>query len=277
MGVSTSSRGGGSGDGPVGGSTEILDAVGDVLLTALNELTDVFVFVKDRDRRFVLVTDPFVRLMGYRSPTQLIGLRDEDISPEYLVHHYRSHDEHVLESGQRMVDLVELVHNIDGSYDWFLTTKVPVRGSRGDAIGLIGITRALVTRDKSVARLIPLTPAVELISTSYSKQITVADMASSVSMSPSNFSRHFRSHFGTTPYRYLREVRMMAVCDLLSTTELALSTVAARTGFYDQSHLSNEFSRRWGLTPTAYRARYGTDAANGHVVRMTVSSAARHP
>jgi len=258
---------------PVVGSTEILESIGDVLLTALNELTDVFVFVKDRDRRFVLVTEPFVRLMGYRSATQLIGLRDEDISPEYLVHHYRSHDEHVLRSGERMVDLAELVHNVDGSYDWFLTTKVPVRGAGEDPIGLIGITRALVTRDKSVARLLPLTPAVELISKSYSTQLTVADMAASVAMAPGSFTRHFRSHFGTTPYRYLREVRMMAVCDLLSTTELALSTVATRTGFYDQSHLSNEFSRRWGLTPTAYRSRYGADAANGHVVRMTIGSA----
>jgi AraC-like DNA-binding protein len=47
----------------------------------------------------------------------------------------------------------------------------------------------------------------------------------------------------------------MAACDLLATTDLPLSVVASRTGYYDQSHLSNDFVRERGMTPAVYRSR----------------------
>jgi len=56
---------------------ELVQACGSALLLAFDQLTDLFVFVKDTDRRFVLCSEPFVRLMGYREARQLIGLRDE--------------------------------------------------------------------------------------------------------------------------------------------------------------------------------------------------------
>jgi PAS domain S-box-containing protein len=235
--------------------TELLQACGSALLLAFDQLTDLFVFVKDTDRRFVLCSEPFVRLMGYREARQLIGLRDEDISPEYLVDHYRGHDERVLTTGERIVDLIELVRNVDGTYDWFLTTKLPIRSGDGAILGLVGVTRGLTKRNALVDRLLPLTPAVSLISTEYHRQLTVAEMAESVTMSVSHFSRTFKSHFGATPHQYLRQVRLMAASDLLATTDLPLSLVASRTGYYDQSHLSNDFVRERGMTPSAYRAR----------------------
>jgi PAS domain S-box-containing protein len=234
---------------------QLIAGCGAALLLAFNEFSDLFMFVKDRERRFVLCSEPFVHLMGYRSASQMIGLRDEDISPEYLVDHYRSHDDRVLSTGQRIVDLIELVRNVDGTYDWFLTTKLPVRGSDGEIIGLVGVTRGLTKRNAVADRLLPLTPAVELISRQYHRQLTVAELAETVAMSPSHFSRTFKDHFGATPHQYIRKVRLMAACDLLSTTDLPISVVAGRTGYYDQSHMSNEFVRERGITPLAYRTK----------------------
>ena len=233
----------------------LVDACGSALLLAFDQLTDLFVFVKDRERRFVLCSEPFVHLMGYRNASQIVGLRDEDISPEYLVDHYRSHDERVLTTGESIVDLIELVRNVDGTYDWFLTTKQPIRAHDGEMLGLVGVTRGLTKRNALVERLLPLTPAVTLISTEYHRQLSVAELAEAVSMSPSHFSRTFKSHFGATPHQYVRRVRLMAASDLLATTDLPLSAVASQTGYYDQSHLSNEFVQHRGVTPTAYRAR----------------------
>jgi PAS domain S-box-containing protein len=235
--------------------TQLVEACGGALLLAFDQLSDLFVFVKDRERRFVLCSEPFVHLMGFRSTRQLIGLRDEDISPEYLVDHYRSHDQRVLDTGERIVDLIELVRNVDGTYDWFLTTKLPIRAHDGTIIGLVGVTRGLTKRNALVERLLPLAPAVGLISTEYHRQLSVAELAESVAMSTSHFSRTFKSHFGATPHQYLRRVRLMAACDLLATTDLPLSVVASRTGYYDQSHLSNDFVRERGLTPSAYRTK----------------------
>jgi PAS domain S-box-containing protein len=210
------------------------------------------------DVRGVLVEDvgePFVQLMGYRSASQIIGLRDEDISPEYLVDHYRSNDERVLTTGERIVDMIELVRNVDGTYDWFLTMKQPIRAPGGTILGLVGVTRGLTKRNALVERLLPLTPAVSLIVSGYHRQLSVRELADSVAMSTSQFSRLFKRHFGATPHRYLLRVRLMAACDLLATTDLALSVVACRTGYYDQSHLSNDLVRERGITPSAYRAR----------------------
>lgn len=214
---------------------------------------DIYVFVKDADRRFVACTTPFARLLGFHRSQQVVGLRDEELSPEYLAEHYRENDESILRTAGRLTDAVELVRNVDGSYDWFLTTKSAVVDDDGVAIGIVGQTRPLAERRQTTDGIRGLAGAIELISTRYADPISVDDLAAAVAMSPSNFTRVFRAHFGTTPHQYLRQVRIMAASDLLSTTELPLSAIATRTGFYDSSHLARTFREDRGMTPAVYR------------------------
>ena len=232
-----------------------LAASGDLGLAAMNELPDVFFFVKDVERRFVYWNLAFLTLMGLTAG-ELVGRRDEDLSPGYLVEHYREDDLKVLTTGARLVDIVELVHNVDGSYDWFTTTKFPVRDRDGAIIGVAGITRSLTKRAGVAEQLLPLTPAIELISREYHRSLSIAELAGAVSMSPSHFARLFKRHFGTSPHRYLRGVRLIAACDLLCTTDDPVSVVATRAGYYDHSHLTNDLVRSKGMTPSEYRARY---------------------
>jgi PAS domain S-box-containing protein len=220
-------------------------------LDAMNEL-GVLYFVKDHERRFVLCTDALVHHLGYRNPRQVIGLRDEDLSPPHLVDHYRSYDERILQHGERIVELVELVRSVNGSFDWFATTKWPLRQGRS-IVGLAGVIRSLRPAHSVGEGLLPLTPAIELMAEAYQRRLSIEELAEAAGMSPSYFNRQFKKHFGTTPHRYLRSVRLMAVDELLCTTELPLSAIAHQTGFYDQSHLSNEFSRHHGVTPLEYR------------------------
>lgn len=232
-----------------------------VTLDAMNELGSLF-FVKDDQRRFVLCTDALVRHLGYRHAGQIVGLRDEDISPQHLVEHYREYDDRILRSGRRVVELVELVRNIDGGYDWFTTTKWALTDQRGRIVGLAGVTKSLRPRHAMEDELLPLTPAIEMIAGEYHRKITVEELAERAAMSPSAFSRQFKQHFGTTPHRYLRSVRLMAVCELLSTTDLSLMAIAHQTGYYDQSHMSNEFARERGLSPSAYRQQHRWSASS---------------
>lgn len=241
------------------------------LVSAFDHVNDVYIFAKDDQRRFVACSHPFAHLLGYRLPQQIIGLRDEDLSPEYLADHYRRHDEQILTSGEAQVDLIELVRNVDASYDWYMTTKVPVTDGGGRTVGIAGVTRALTKRHSpSAERLLGLSPALELIARDFHRTLTVAEMAASVSMSPSNFSRIFRDHFSCTPFQYLQRVRIMAACELLSTTDLPLLQVASDTGYFDHSHFTRVFKRSRGITPSAYRTRFH-DVASQRPSRMAVN------
>jgi PAS domain S-box-containing protein len=233
-----------------------LTALAAGLATVFDESEDIFVFMKDRDRRFVNCSPSFAKLLGFDSHLDLVGLRDEDVSPEYLADHYRENDEWLLSTGGRLTDLVELVRNLDGSYDWFLTTKAAVLDDRGDVHGIVGQTRPLVKKAAPNSGIHSLTPAIELISRRYAEPLTVPELAASIPSSPSAFTREFRAHFGTTPYQYLLRVRIMAACDLLSTTELSLAAIALRTGFYDASHLARVFREDRSVTPAQYRRTY---------------------
>jgi AraC-like DNA-binding protein len=239
------------------------------LFSVLDALPEVYVFAKDTARRFVYCNSAFVSLMGFKQAVELIGLSDADLSPAYLVEHYRQDDTAVL-AGTTLTDRVELVRSFDGSYDWFTTTKQPVR-ERGSAkiIGLVGITRPLTKREALTAQVQPLEGAVRLMSDRYGERLSTRDIAACSAMSPRAFSEKFRQHFGMTPNRYLRKIRLLAASELLATTELSIGVIANRVGYYDQSHLDHDFRRFFGMSPREYRTKYqqtspGPKAVPGH-------------
>ncbi|MDC0661371.1 helix-turn-helix domain-containing protein [Marinobacter sp. SS21] len=63
-----------------------------------------------------------------------------------------------------------------------------------------------------------------------------------------SLSRDFRALFGTSPYRYLTLRRLDKAKSMIS-AGMALVDVAAACGFTDQSHLTHQFSKTYGLPP----------------------------
>ncbi|MCU1526636.1 MAG: AraC family transcriptional regulator [Frondihabitans sp.] len=235
--------------------SHIMEGPATSLLAAFDQVPNIYVFVKDAERRFVACSEPFVELMGCSTKEQILGRSDEFFSPTYLVEHYRKDDERVLQQGVSLVDVVELVGRRDGGYDWFTSTKTPARSLSGHIVGIIGVTRRIAARDSGSEQFLTLAPAVELICREYARPIRVEELARQVQMSPSHFNRLFNRHFATTPYKYLMQIRIAAACDLLATTDLPIGVISSRTGFYDTSHLTNEFRKGQGESPSDYRAR----------------------
>jgi PAS domain S-box-containing protein len=229
--------------------------IADPSLQALSRLPDVYFFVKDRQRRFLCFNENFCNLMG-RSADDLLGKRDEELSPEYLVEHYRPDDNAVLTGGIELNELAELVRNPRGNYDWNITSKWPVRTAQGEIVAVAGLTRRLLERSEFDSHYLMLTPAVELIASNLSRKIGAEELARSVSLSSSQFRRLFRRRFGCSVQEYQRNIRVRAVCELLALTDLSLSSIAGQCGYYDQSHLTNEFRKMKGITPRLYRERF---------------------
>ena len=85
--------------------------------------------------------------------------------------------------------------------------------------------------------------------------ITVADLAHRVHMSPRTFARWFAAHTGTTPHQWLTSQRLITAQELLERTERGIEQIAADCGLTPLM-LRRHFSRRWGITPQAYRRRF---------------------
>ena len=219
-------------------------------------LSDVYFFVKDGDGRFVRVNQGFVKLVRCAREDEVIGARDADFFPADLAENYMRDDREILRTGEAIIDKVELVRNPDGSIDWFCTTKLPLLDRKGTPIGICGITRDVKKMNTNNARFLSWAPVLEIMLNDYAQPLSTAALAAKVSLSVSQFNRQFRKKFHTTPRAYLTNVRMNAACHLLVTTDLPISDISLQTGFYDQSHFSNQFVRHRGLPPSQYRTKF---------------------
>ena len=224
-------------------------------------LSDVYFFVKDGEGRFVRANQGFVKLLRATREDEVIGAKDADFFPADLAENYMRDDREVIRTSEPIIDKVELVRNPDGSIDWFCTTKLPLFDRKGLAIGVCGITRDVKKMNTNNARFMSWAPVLETMLNDYAQPLSTAALASKVSLSVSQFNRQFRKKFHTTPRAYLTNVRMNAACHLLVSTDLPISDISLQTGFYDQSHFSNQFVRHRGLPPSQFRAKYAQSEA----------------
>lgn len=86
----------------------------------------------------------------------------------------------------------------------------------------------------------------------YADNITLNQLAGLVHLSPFYLLRMFRAAVGCPPHIYLTNVRIKQAKHLLI-QGIPIATVAARTGFVDQSHLTRHFKRAVGVTPGHYQ------------------------
>ncbi|MEL4356808.1 MULTISPECIES: GlxA family transcriptional regulator [unclassified Luteococcus] len=88
-------------------------------------------------------------------------------------------------------------------------------------------------------------------------QHTVASMARAANLSPRHLARLFTDELGTTPARWLTELRLDHACRLIldgyTVTETALAS-----GFGSDESLRRAFAKHLGSTPSEYRERFAS-------------------
>jgi AraC family transcriptional regulator len=94
---------------------------------------------------------------------------------------------------------------------------------------------------------------IEFIHSHLEHDMTLAELAATVGMSPYHFARLFKQSTGLSPHQYVIERRIEAAKKLLMHTELSIAMIAYRVGFASQSHFAAHFRQRTGVTPKAYR------------------------
>jgi transcriptional regulator GlxA family with amidase domain len=94
--------------------------------------------------------------------------------------------------------------------------------------------------------------------------LDVDQLATIAAMSRRTFYREFHAATGTTPHRWLIAQRIILARRMLETTTLTVVEVARQSGFEDVSVFRRHFTCQAGLSPTAYRRRFGQlNDANG--------------
>ncbi|MFJ8937679.1 GlxA family transcriptional regulator [Streptomyces sp. NPDC102365] len=90
--------------------------------------------------------------------------------------------------------------------------------------------------------------------------LTVTDLAAHAAVSPATLHRRFRAQLGTTPLAWLTAERVALACRLIERGEERLDVVARRSGLGTAANLRARLRRETGLSPTAYRRRFGPSA-----------------
>ena len=94
--------------------------------------------------------------------------------------------------------------------------------------------------------------------THMAEPLTLAQMAEQAAMSERHFRRVFQQETGQSPSVFVETARLEAAKQLLETqSQWPLKTVAAHVGLGSEQALRQLFVRRLGITPVAYRERFG--------------------
>jgi AraC-like DNA-binding protein len=94
--------------------------------------------------------------------------------------------------------------------------------------------------------------AKEYLQASYAKEITLQELAQEVGLSSFHLARIFRQAVGLSPHAYQTQLRLARARTLLA-QGYEVGYVATEIGFFDQSHLTNQFKRFFCMTPGSYR------------------------
>lgn len=83
----------------------------------------------------------------------------------------------------------------------------------------------------------------------------VQSIYSRLDVSKAYLFSYFKKHMGTTLLEYINHRKIVKSCTLLR-TDLDITEVAMKLGFYDGAHYSRLFKRYMDITPSDYRKRY---------------------
>ena len=218
-----------------------------------NYLPGIYFVAKDRAGRVVMANETAVRVCGFESEQEMLGKTDHDLFSPERADAYVKDDLHVFETGESIVDHVELAPDPNNSINWYVTTKIPLYGADSEIIGLACIARNMADAPDKLRPYMEMNKVLEYVRAHYARPIRIDELAELMHLSSSQFERRFRKAFRISPTRHILNVRIRAACNLLTTTNDTIASIALESGFYDQSHFIRGFKKIMGVSPGEYR------------------------
>ncbi len=117
--------------------------------------------------------------------------------------------------------------------------------------------------------------AKDLADARYFEHLDVADMAGAAGLSRAHFSREFRRAFGESPHSYLLTRRLERAAALLRNTDRSVADICLSVGLRSVGSFTTSFTRTYGVSPTAYRARFPAASLQALVPTCVIRAYAR--
>ena len=95
--------------------------------------------------------------------------------------------------------------------------------------------------------------ALNLIHNASDRRLTLEELADTAGMSRSAFMRRFKSLLGVAPLTYTNQWHMQTATDLLETSDLSVSQIAAQIGYESEAAFRKAYKKTTGSPPGAVR------------------------
>lgn len=218
-----------------------------------DHMTDMIYFIKNAEGQYVVVNQSLVKRCGLRKKQDIIGCTPDQVYPHPLGERYRAQDQALLETGQAILNQLELQLYPSGGRGWCLTNKVALRGRNREIIGLVGVSKDLHAPIEKSEDYTPIAQTIQYVQTHFSQSLTIADLAAMAELSPYQFEQRIHKIFEMTPGQFIHKVRMDAAVRCLHETGDPIAQVALQCGYADQSTFSRQFKQTVGMSPGQYR------------------------
>jgi AraC-like DNA-binding protein len=96
----------------------------------------------------------------------------------------------------------------------------------------------------------------EYLSQNYSEEINLAEVADSIHMSISAFSRFFKRITGKNYVNYLNDLRINSACTLLIETDMSVSEICFKSGFQSLANFNRRFRQIKKICPKEFRRQF---------------------
>jgi two-component system, NtrC family, sensor kinase len=121
--------------------------------TAMINTVPAIMYIKGLDHKYTVVNEAFAKFIGLPQD-QIIGKTDYELFPNDKAVSFHAVDKDAMENDKMVINQEEQVQDSNGITRWIATTKVPLHGSQGFVIGLVGLTQDVTEHHKSRQQLV---------------------------------------------------------------------------------------------------------------------------
>ena len=124
-----------------------------LLHTIIDHIPDP-VYVKNTEGRVIQANRAALRLVGLESFNEGIGKTNRELfPPEHMAQVEHEKEMRIIQSGNRQINIETTYQGQSGATRWMLATRVPLRDSNDEVVGLVGINRDITGLKRTEKKL----------------------------------------------------------------------------------------------------------------------------